>query len=131
MSVVSGPNLSRWIVDSGAPTGDTPLFCHPEPVEGSLIFASVARREPLAARQSKRSFDGLRMTKWEQDQSLSPVSRFEILRVFADRSDFLAVGTKEPKPIVGATPDEVAVLLDEEMILVFTGGNDLEIVAGK
>jgi hypothetical protein len=46
------------------------------------------------------------------------VSRFEIFRVFANRPHFLAVGPQQPKPIVAAAADEIAMLRDQKTVAI-------------
>src|ERR1043166_8730602 len=55
----------------------------------------------------------------------------ECRSVLADWSNFFPVRPEQPKPIVRAAADEVAMLLNQEAILVFAGGHDLEIVSRK
>jgi hypothetical protein len=46
------------------------------------------------------------------------VGRFEIFRVFANRPHFLAVGPQQPKPIVAAAADEIAMLRDQKTVAI-------------
>src|SRR5437588_6793361 len=62
---------------------------------------------------------------------LVSVSRLEGRRVLPDRADFFPVRPKQPIPIIGAASDEVAVLLNQQAILVFARGDDPDVVARK
>src|SRR5438270_6205903 len=62
---------------------------------------------------------------------LVSVSRLEDRSVLPDRADFFPVRPKQPIPIIGAASDEVAVLLNQQAILVFARGDDPDVVARK
>lgn len=46
------------------------------------------------------------------------VGRFEIFGVFADRTNFFAVGPQQPKPIVAAAADEIAMLRHQKTVAI-------------
>ena len=55
------------------------------------------------------------------------VGRFKIFGVFAYRANFFAVGFEQPIPIVTSAADEIAMLLDQQIIAILSGTDNFEL----